>query len=85
MTYLQIRIFFDWLCSIKEVCDMFFVVTFLKKELLKNGIIFAYFCHIKHVAFWLERFFAIEIKSCACTRSKKIFPVWKTVFKFPYI
>ena len=39
--------------------------------------------------FWLESFFAIKIKRCACTRSKKFclienFTEWKTAFKFPY-
>ena len=29
------------------------------------------FLHIEHMIFWLEIFFAIEIKKCACTRFKK--------------
>ena len=87
--YLQMWIFLDWLCTIKEVCAIFFDVTFLKKELLKNRIIFAQFFHMEHMVFWLEIFFAIEIKKCLCTRSKKFcsienFPGWKTAFKFPY-
>ena len=69
--YLQMWIFLGWLSTIKEVCAMFFDVTFLKKELLKNRIIFAHFFHIEHMFFWLEIFFAIEIKKCVCTRSRK--------------
>ena len=38
--------------------------------------------------FWLEILFAIEIKKCACARSKKLcsiehFPECKTALKFP--
>ena len=50
------------------------------------------FLHTEHVFFcffWLESVFAIEIKKCAYTRSKKLcsienFPEWKTALKFPY-
>ena len=71
------------------VCAMFFDVTFLKKKFLKNGIIFAHFFHIEHTVFWKEIFFAIEVKTCACTRSKNFcsmenFPEWKSAFKFLY-
>ena len=53
------------------------------------GLFLHIFFHIEHMAFWLEIFFTIEIKKCACTRSKKIrsienFPAWKTDFKFSY-
>ena len=46
------------------------------------------FLHIEHMFFWLEIFFAIEIKKFECTRSKKFcsienFPEWKTALKFP--
>ena len=48
-SYLQMQIFLDWLCTIKEDFAMFFDVTFLKTELLKNRINFEHFFHIKHV------------------------------------
>ena len=88
-SYLQMQIFLDWLCTIKEDFAMFFDVTFLKTELLKNRINFEHFFHIKHMFFWLEIFFAIEIKKCTCARLKKLcliknFPEWKMAFKFPY-
>ena len=58
--YLLMWIFVDWLSTIKEVCAMFFDVTFLKKELLRNRIIFAHFFHIEHMVFWLEIFFCYK-------------------------
>ena len=75
--YLQMWIFLDWLSTIKEVCAIFFDATFLKKELLKNRIIFSQFFHIEHMVCWLEIFFAIEIKKCVCTRSKKFCSIEK--------
>ena len=66
--YLQMPYFLDWLFTIKKVCVTFFDIKFLKKELLKNSIIFAHsFTYRTHV-FWLEIFFAIEIKKCESTR-----------------
>ena len=48
--YLQILHFLDWFCTIKEVCAMFLDVKFLKRELLKNEIIFAHFFpYLTHV------------------------------------
>ena len=40
--YLQILLFLDWLCTIKEVCAMLFDTKFLKKKLLKNDITHAF-------------------------------------------
>ena len=62
----------------------------IKKELLKHGILFAYFFpYRKNMVSELEIFFAIEIKKLACATSKKFrliesFPAWKTDFKFPF-
>ena len=42
-SYLQMSDFLDWLGTITGVCTMFFDVKFLKKELLKNVVIFAHF------------------------------------------
>ena len=52
------------------------------------NFIFARFFHIDR-CFLTRIFFAIEIKKCAHTRSKKLlliesFPEWKTALKFPY-
>ena len=41
--YLQMSHFLDWLCTIKKVFAILFDISFLKKELLKNGVIFANF------------------------------------------
>ena len=47
------------------------------------------FFHIELIIFLAKNFFAVEIKKCPCSRSKKFcsikyFPEWKTALKFPY-
>ena len=74
--------FLDWLCTINEVCAMYFNVKFLKKTLSKNGIIFAVFPYWAHI-FLPKNFFVIEIKKCAYTKLNKFCliencPEWKT-------
>ena len=48
--YLQMPHLLDWFCTIKKICAIFFDIKFLKKELLKNRIIFAnFFAYGTHI------------------------------------
>ena len=62
--YLQMPHFLDWLCTIKKVCVKFFAINFLKKESMKNGIIFAHFFTYRTHAFLAKNVF--------CYRNQKV-------------
>ena len=55
----------------------------LKKELLKNGIIFAIFLHIEHMFYRLEIFFCYRNQKVRMHVWSKYYPEWKTALKFP--